>query len=280
MIQCSTTKKCIQRRLKGLDDINGIDIPPNSVWIYLCSLSALPLPHPCLRRLDKALDLDPEYLMVPKNTTERAESEEKRNTMPALPTKTRIRSDEDIQPTMTSIPTRSAKRKQADSQTAETNSETSRTSKNDAIFSDNDSLSQATNQTDVDSDSDLSTSSEDPSSESDDDDDGSDSDNESDTTDRALTQDSEAITDLRPGTKPNMKLGALKGGLLQRLKTFIPELAAANQELDKERLNGTIERRNIERVDEGDGPFIELVSGQDISSVIMLSQSLIILCRT
>ncbi|KAE9973210.1 hypothetical protein EG327_009241 [Venturia inaequalis] len=151
-----------------------------------------------------------------------------------------------------------AKRKQADIQPAETNSETSRTSATDTIFSDNESISQATNQTDIDSDSDLSTSSEEPSSESDDD---SDSGNESETTGRASTQDSEDITNLRPGTKPNMKLGAMRGGLLQRLKTFIPELAAANQELDRERLDGTIERRNIERVDEGDGTFIELDLG-------------------
>lgn len=177
--------------------------------------------------------------------------------MPALPTRTRKRSHQETDPIMTSIPTRSAKRKQTDPQAADTNSETSRTSQNDAIFSDNESISQATNQTDVDSDSELSSSSEEPSSESEDD-----SDNESDTTDRASTQDNESITNLRPGTKPNMKLGTLKGGLLQRLKTFIPELAAANQELEKERLDGTIERRNIERVGEGDGPFIELVSGQ------------------
>lgn len=177
--------------------------------------------------------------------------------MPALPTHTRKRSYEDIDTDMASIPTRSAKRKQADAQAAETNSETSRTSANDAISSDNESISQATNQTDLDSDFDLSTSSEEPSSESDDD-----SNNESDTTDRASTQDSDGITNLRLGTKPSMKSGAMKGGLLQRLKTFIPELAAANQKLDQERLDGTIERRNIERIDDGGGPFIELVSVQ------------------
>lgn len=172
-----------------------------------------------------------------------------------------------------------AKRKQSDTQPAETNSETSRTSATDAIFSDNESISQATNQTDIDSDSDLSTSSEEPSSESDDDSDSdSDSGNESETTGRASTQDSEAITNVRPGTKPNMKLGAMRGGLLQRLKTFIPELAAANQELDKERLDGTIERRNIERVDEGDGTFIELVRIRNLCGYSIM-QSLITLCR-
>ncbi|TLD29430.1 hypothetical protein E2P81_ATG05724 [Venturia nashicola] len=167
---------------------------------------------------------------------------------------------------MMSIPTRSAKRKQADIPAAETDSETSRSSTNDAISTDSESISQATNQTDVDSDSDLSTSSEEPSSESDDSS-GSDSDsdnasdNASDTTQRASTQDSEVITNLRPGTKPNMKLGTTNGGLLQRLKAFVLEIAAANQELDKERLDGTIERRNIERVENGDGPFIELDLG-------------------
>ncbi|QDS77191.1 hypothetical protein FKW77_002459 [Venturia effusa] len=159
---------------------------------------------------------------------------------------------------MASIPARNAERKQADTQVAaaETSSETSRTSTNNVIFSDHDSISQATNQTDLDSDSDLSTSSEDPSSDSEDG-----SDDESDTTDRASIADDEGVTNLRPGTKPNMQLASLKGGLLQRLKTFIPELAAANQELDKERLDGTIERRNIEQVDEGEGPFIELDLG-------------------
>jgi hypothetical protein len=153
---------------------------------------------------------------------------------------------------MPSIPSRTAKRKATKAATTETDSESSRVSATDAVFSDNESISQTTNQTDVESDSDLSSSSEEPSSESEDD-----SDAESDTTDRA---NNEEITNVRPGTKPEMKLGPLGGGLLQRLKTFLPALEAANQELEKEKQDGTIERRNIERVEEGDGPFIELVS--------------------
>lgn len=155
---------------------------------------------------------------------------------------------------MSSNPSRNPKRLPINSATAETNSETSRTSANDAVFSDNESTTHTTNQTDVDSDSDLSSSSEEPSSESEDDSDG-----ESDTIDRASVRGDNGITNLRPGTKPEMKLGAVKGGLLQRLKTLLPELEAANQVLEKEKQDGTIERRNIERVEEGDGPFIELV---------------------
>jgi hypothetical protein len=174
---------------------------------------------------------------------------------------------------MPSIPSRSAKRKATiNSAATETNSESSRASATEGVFSDNESVSQTTNQTDVDSDSEMSSSSEEPSSESEDD-----SDDESDTTDRASTRNEDDITNLRPGTKPEMKLGALGGGLLQRLKTFLPALEAANQELEKEKRDGTIERRNIERVEEGGGPFIELVS---VAASLVFSQSLIIWCRT
>lgn len=58
-----------------------------------------------------------------------------------------------------------------------------------------------------------------------------------------------------------MKLNQPGGGLLQRLKTFLPALEAANQELEKEKKDGTIERRNIERVEEGEGSYIELDLG-------------------
>jgi hypothetical protein len=151
---------------------------------------------------------------------------------------------------------RSTKRIVTDLAATDTNSDSSRASATQAIFSDNDTISQSTNQTDVESDSEVSTSSEDPSSSSEDDD----SDDESDTSDRASAQDHEEITNVRPGTKPEMKLEALGGGLLQRLRTFLPALEAANQELEKEKKDGTIERRNIERVEEGEGPFIEMVT--------------------
>jgi hypothetical protein len=148
------------------------------------------------------------------------------------------------------------KRKTTDSAATETSSDSSRASAQQPIFSDNDAFSLSTNQTDIESDSELSTSSEDPSSTSEDD-----SDVESDTTDRAsIADDGETITNVRPGSKPEMKLEGPGGGLRSRLKTFLPELKAANQELELEKVDGTIEHRNIEHVEEDEGPYIEMVS--------------------
>jgi hypothetical protein len=160
--------------------------------------------------------------------------------------------------TMSSSGTHGTKRIATGSATTETNSESSR-----SIFSD--TVSHSTNQTDVESDSELSTSSEEPSSSSEEEED---SDDESDTTDRASTRNDSDITNVRPGTKPEMKLNQPGGGLLQRLKTFLPALEAANQELEKEKKDGTIERRNIERVEEGEGTYIELVSGYSLHANI------------
>jgi len=152
---------------------------------------------------------------------------------------------------------RSPKRRTTDSHATETKSDSSRASDQQAIFSDNDAISQSTH-TDIDSDSELSTSSEEPSSDSE----SEDSDSEIDTSDRASTvDDGETIVNVRPGSKPEMTLESLKGGLKSRLKAFIPELKAANQELEKEKVDGSIERRNIEHVDEDEGPYIEMDLG-------------------
>jgi hypothetical protein len=154
---------------------------------------------------------------------------------------------------------RNVKRKtDADAATAaETNSDSSYVSAAAAIFSDGDASSQDTEDTDPGSESELSISSEDPSSESSSD--GEDEAN-SDSDDASVADGGEQITNVRVGSKPTMKREDTAGSLIQRLQHFIPEMKAANQELEKERAAGTLERRNIEKVEDEEGQHIEMVS--------------------
>jgi len=155
---------------------------------------------------------------------------------------------------------RNVKRKtDADAATAaETNSDSSYVSAAAAIFSDGDASSQDTEDTDPGSESELSISSEDPSSESSSDGEGE---ANSDSDHASVVDGGEEITNVRVGSKPTMKREDTAASLIQRLQHFIPEMKAANQELEKERAAGTLERRNIEKVEDEEGQHIEMNLG-------------------
>jgi hypothetical protein len=62
------------------------------------------------------------------------------------------------------------------------------------------------------------------------------------------------------GVKPEIKVdGVLGGVLLNRLKTFLPKLEQANEELDKAKKDGTLGERSLEIEDDGNGHYIEMV---------------------
>ncbi|KAF2398672.1 hypothetical protein EJ06DRAFT_88179 [Trichodelitschia bisporula] len=71
----------------------------------------------------------------------------------------------------------------------------------------------------------------------------------------------ETITNVRPGVKPTITADAARPSpLLQQLRGFLPQLKAANEELEKAREEGKLDERVIENVDEGD-QYIELNLG-------------------
>lgn len=118
---------------------------------------------------------------------------------------------------------------------------------------------------DSDTESDLSESSEDPSSDSSSDNgsnidsDDAESDNEAE-----MSGDGQSRVNLpaNRGKKPVMKLRKKELGEDMRpwLKEFLPRLRAANEELEKERVTGTLKDKMIERED-GEGQYIEMDLG-------------------
>lgn len=137
----------------------------------------------------------------------------------------------------------------------DSNSDSSYVSAAAAVFSDSD-IDSDTARSDVDSDSAMSTSSEDPSSDS------SSSGEESEDEDSEMTNNGTPAGDerinLRPGSKPNITKGKARSELLGKLKSFLPDLEAANKDLEREREEGTLGDRNMENFD-GEGPHIEMV---------------------
>lgn len=132
-----------------------------------------------------------------------------------------------------------------------TNSETSYVSAAAAIFSD-DSDSEETEQTEVESESELSESSEDPSS-------GSDDSSEEEELE-GEDKNGEEIINVRPGVKPEIRKDkVVGGGLMQRLQSFLPAIEKANQDLEREREDGTLKQRDLENVEDEEAPYIEMV---------------------
>jgi hypothetical protein len=73
-------------------------------------------------------------------------------------------------------------------------------------------------------------------------------------------EEEEDITIVRPGVKPEIKrVEGGGGGLLERLRTFLPELEVANRDLERAAEDGTLGERSLEFIEEGDGPYIEMV---------------------
>jgi len=153
---------------------------------------------------------------------------------------------------------RRTKQKITDLAATETKSNSSYASRTAPVFSDSDIISHETDQTEIESDSELSTSSEEPSSSSSGEDE---SEVRTDTSDGAMADEVEEVINVRPGTKPEMKIEGSGESLLQRLQTLLPELKAANQELEEEKAAGTLEHRNIEMVEDGAGQHIEMNLG-------------------
>jgi hypothetical protein len=115
-----------------------------------------------------------------------------------------------------------------------------------------------------DSESELSESSEEPSSDS------SSEDEEEDATSDAELQEQEGnngVINLRAGQgkKPTMKLNKDELGpdIRDFLKDFLPQLKAANDELEAQKKAGTLKDKEIDMTDEKEGePYIEMVSGR------------------
>ncbi|KAI9847658.1 MAG: hypothetical protein M1838_000804 [Thelocarpon superellum] len=79
--------------------------------------------------------------------------------------------------------------------------------------------------------------------------------------DRTPTTNAATIVTLPRTPKPNMSHRPLGGtGLLPRLSRFLPELAAANQALEAEAVQGGSRRRGLEDVEEGE-TYIEMDLG-------------------
>jgi hypothetical protein len=115
-----------------------------------------------------------------------------------------------------------------------------------------------------DSDSELSESSEEPSSDS-----SSEDEEEEDATSDAELQEQEGnhgVINLRAGQgkKPTMKLDKDELGpdIRHFLKDFLPQLKAANDELEAQKKAGTLKDKEIDMTDDKEGePYIEMVSG-------------------
>ena len=75
--------------------------------------------------------------------------------------------------------------------------------------------------------------------------------------------DPEKVVTLRPGKKPKMRSPSTKKSnfLLKRLQAFLPELQNANQVLERDRMEGRLEQRMIENVEEGEERVIEMDLG-------------------
>lgn len=116
---------------------------------------------------------------------------------------------------------------------------------------------------DSDSENEVSDSSEEPSSDSESEDDDAD-DAESDV-DMQGDDDGDGVTNLRAnrGKKPVMKVNTEELGpdIRTFLKDFMPQLKAANEELEVQRKAGTLDSRKIEADEEDDAKqYIEMVS--------------------
>ena len=72
--------------------------------------------------------------------------------------------------------------------------------------------------------------------------------------------DPDEVVTLRPGKKPKMRPPSTRksNSLLKRLQAFLPEMQNANQELEQDRIEGRLEQRRIENVDEGEERVIEM----------------------
>ncbi|KAF2825811.1 hypothetical protein CC86DRAFT_394660 [Ophiobolus disseminans] len=122
---------------------------------------------------------------------------------------------------------------------------------------------------DSSSDSDLSESSEDPSSESssEDEDDEVDATSDDNPEDRLAEHTGRnGITNLRAGqgTKPTMKFDETELGpdIRTFLKDFLPQLKASNEELERQRVAGTLKGREIDATEGGEGEaYIEMDLG-------------------
>tara|TARA_R110002003_G_scaffold31_5_gene1892 strand:- start:15996 stop:16487 length:492 start_codon:yes stop_codon:yes gene_type:complete len=111
-----------------------------------------------------------------------------------------------------------------------------------------------------DSDSDLSESSEEPSSES-----SSQEEEDDAASDMELEEQAgkDGVVNLRLGKKPTMKLDKDELGpdIRTFLKDFLPQLKAANDELEAQRKAGTLESKMIDANDETGEQYIEMVRG-------------------
>ncbi|KAF2190214.1 hypothetical protein K469DRAFT_747428 [Zopfia rhizophila CBS 207.26] len=122
--------------------------------------------------------------------------------------------------------------------------------------------STAASDVDTDSESELEESSDDTSSES-----SSEevSDEESDEESSLNEENEDEIINLiaNKGNKPVIKFprNESAAGLRLRLKGFLPQLAAANEQLEKERKAGTLKKREIEKDGEAEGEYIEMNLG-------------------
>ncbi|KAF2202790.1 hypothetical protein GQ43DRAFT_298999 [Delitschia confertaspora ATCC 74209] len=143
---------------------------------------------------------------------------------------------------------------------------------NSSVFSTSrPSESAAASDVDSDSESELSESSSDPSSASSTDEESS-SDEEEDEVQQeeakeegSSEEEDNVIIDIipRPAEKPKMRLSEIGNNvsdLKARLQSFLPQLKAANEELERERRAGTLKNRVIEG-DEGGGEYIEMDLG-------------------
>ena len=75
--------------------------------------------------------------------------------------------------------------------------------------------------------------------------------------------DPDEVVILHPGRKPKMRPPSNKksNSLLKRLQSFLPELQNANQVLEQDRIEGRLEQRRIENVEEGEERIIEIDLG-------------------
>ena len=144
----------------------------------------------------------------------------------------------------------------------ESSSEPSISSKSDSTVKASSAPAQSTDASDLNSDcesSELSESSEEPSDLSS----SEDEDAESTVVDAETSKEPEVVN-LRAnrGTKPTYKLDEEDFGpdIRTFLKDFLPQLRAANEELEAQRKEGTLKKREIDAVDaEEDQQYIEMV---------------------
>jgi hypothetical protein len=176
----------------------------------------------------------------------------------------RKRGFEETEPTPEETPQRELKQSKTDAAAqaaTEADSEASYVSAAAAVFSESEGTSETGQSSRGDSDSELSSSSEEPSSDESDEED--DYENESDVDaegERRRSDVQDEVTNLRPGRKPEIRKEHARKDLLEKIRSFLPELEEANEQLEKERAAGTLDERNIEVYDE-DGQHIEMNLG-------------------